>query len=393
MNLLIYSHFFAPSVGGVENIVQSLAAGLASLRDMNGDREFHVTLVTEIPAGGTDDKQFPFEVVRQPNFLALWRQIRRTDVLHLAGPALLPMFLAWISRKKYVIEHHGYQAVCPNGLLVHHPERTICPGYFQAARYGECFKCVRSEYASGRIATQLLLMMFPRYRLARAASTNIAVTHHVDLREKLPRTEVVYHGIEDPVTSRPAPALHAQSKISIAVVGRLVREKGIPTLLEAVKLLKLENLNFELRIIGDGPERERLEEIIQKENLQSHVFITGFLTGESLVAALQDVSLLVMPSTWEETAGLAAIEQMMRGRLVVAADIGGLREVIGDTGLKFAPGSATALADCLRSVITNPSLIGMLGQKARERALTQFDRPSMIARHAQIYRRASAPLE
>jgi hypothetical protein len=45
MNLLIYSHYFAPSVGGGESIVQSLAAGVAELRTLNGDREFNVTVV------------------------------------------------------------------------------------------------------------------------------------------------------------------------------------------------------------------------------------------------------------------------------------------------------------------------------------------------------------
>jgi glycogen synthase len=386
MNLLIYSHFFAPSVGGVENIVQSLATGIAGLRDLNGNREFHVMLVTEIPAGGYDDKQFPFEIIRRPNLLALWRVVRAADVIHLAGPAIAPMFLAWILRKKYVIEHHGYQAICPNGLLVHHPERSSCPGYFQAARYGECFACLRCEFSSRRVAARLLLLMFPRYWLARAAGKNIAITQHVDQRQKLPRTEVAYYGIEDALPGPRASEAMPRTKLCIACVGRLVPEKGIPILLEAARLLKLKNLDFEIRIIGDGPERRGLEEIIQREKLQSCVSITGFLTGEPLAAALQDVNVVVMPSTWEETAGLAAIEQMMRGRLVVAADIGGLCEVVGDTAMKFAPGSATALADCLRSVITNPSLIGELSQKARQRALNLFDRAGMIANHARIYR-------
>jgi hypothetical protein len=66
MNLLIYSHYFAPSVGGVESIVQSLADGIAKLRTLNGDREFNVTVVTETPAGSYDDTKFPFRMVRRP---------------------------------------------------------------------------------------------------------------------------------------------------------------------------------------------------------------------------------------------------------------------------------------------------------------------------------------
>ena len=97
---------------------------------------------------------------------------------------------------------------------------------------------------------------------------------------------------------------------------------------------------------------------------------------------------MVMPSTWEETAGLAAIEQMLRGRLVIAANIGGLSEVLGDSGLTFAPGDALSLANCLGSVMDNPALIGNYGEKARARASQMFQRSQMIAEHARIYRDA-----
>jgi len=56
MKLLIYSHFFAPSIGGVESAVLSLAGGLPELRIPNGDPEFEVTLVTYTPAGDFDDR-------------------------------------------------------------------------------------------------------------------------------------------------------------------------------------------------------------------------------------------------------------------------------------------------------------------------------------------------
>jgi glycosyltransferase involved in cell wall biosynthesis len=385
MNLLIYSHYFAPSIGGVESIVQSLAAGIAQLRTLNGDREFNVTVVTETPAGSYDDAKFPFRVVRRPGVIRLWQLVRASDVIHAAGPAFLPMFLSWLSRKRFVVEHHGYQATCPNGLFVHRPDRAICPGYFQAGRYGECFQCLRSEFSSGWTAAKLLAFMFPRHWLARAATTNIAVTSHVDQRQKLPHTKVVYHGIEDPL---PSPDRSPPQKLRIVYVGRLVPEKGVPVLLEAAKILKTEGHDFQIRIIGDGSERTNLETLIQQNKLESFISITGFLTGEAFARALQDVSVVVMPSTWEETAGLAAIEQMMRGRLAIAADIGGLTEVLGDTGLKFTPGNAVSLANCLRSPIENPALIGSYGEKARSRALQLFQRSKMVAEHSRIYRDA-----
>jgi glycosyltransferase involved in cell wall biosynthesis len=93
-----------------------------------------------------------------------------------------------------------------------------------------------------------------------------------------------------------------------------------------------------------------------------------------------------MPSVWEETAGLAAIEQMMRGRLVIASKIGGLAEIVGSAGLCFAPGSADALAECMRRVLQEPGLIDVLGSQARMRAFNLFARPRMIDEHRNLYR-------
>jgi glycosyltransferase involved in cell wall biosynthesis len=102
---------------------------------------------------------------------------------------------------------------------------------------------------------------------------------------------------------------------------------------------------------------------------------------------------MVMPSIWEETAGLAAMEQMMRGRLVIASDIGGLGEVVGESGLKFAPGDADALAARMRSVILDRSIMERYGQLARTRASVLFEQQRMIEEHARIYRALSSRAE
>jgi glycosyltransferase involved in cell wall biosynthesis len=97
-----------------------------------------------------------------------------------------------------------------------------------------------------------------------------------------------------------------------------------------------------------------------------------------------------MPSVWEETAGLAAIEQMMRGRLVIASKIGGLAEVVDEAGLTFPAGDAQALADCMLTVLQGPSIIESVGRTARDRALRFFRRERMIEDHAHVYREVRA---
>jgi len=388
MKILLYSHFFAPNIGGVETIVLSLARGLAELRASNGHPEFDLALVTQTPAENFDDCSLAFRTVRRPTIVQLWHLIRGSDVIHIAGPSLAPLFLSWLARRPVILEHHGYQAICPNGLLLHEPDKSVCPGHFQAGHYAKCLRC-KAQQASWVRSWISLLLMFLRHWLARRVAVNLAVTQHSLRRHALPCSSVIYHGIEDPSVHSPQPEfdLAGLQTICFAFVGRFVQEKGIPVLLEAARILLAEGHTFEVRLIGDGPERRRIEEIIVRQNLSACVHITGFLNGAALAESLRAVHVVVMPSVWEETAGLAAIEQMMRGRLVIASAIGGLQEVVGPGGLTFPAGDASALADHMKAVLQNPTLLKTLGRNARDRALELFLRGRMIVEHADFYRR------
>jgi glycosyltransferase involved in cell wall biosynthesis len=390
MKLLIYSHFFAPSTGGVETIVMSLAQGLAALQSPAGDAQFEVTVATHTPPGTFDDSALPFQMTRQPSLGRLWGLVRACDVVHMAGPSLLPLMLARVAGKPVVLEHHGYQAICLNGILVQHPQGTLCPGHFQARRYVKCLRCQGADTSALRSCAKLI-SMFPRLWLARRAARNVAITNHVSARHQLPNSSSIYYGIEEAshekvAGSNASEGSHHPLPICFAYVGRLVSEKGIRTLLEAVRMLATEAHSFRVRLIGDGPERNALEAIIARDRLGIKVTIEGFLTGSALSNALRDVHVIVMPSTWEETAGLAAIEQMMRGHLVIASRLGGLAEVVSDAGMLCEPGNAAALADCMRQVLQDPSLIQSFGIKARDRAIKFFRRDRMIAEHVSLYR-------
>lgn len=393
MKLLLYSYHFAPSVGGVESIAMSLASGLSGLQTSDGHRGFEVTVATQTAAGQFDDSALPFKVVRGPRAAELRKLIRAADAVHIAGPAVAPMFWSWWTGKPYLVEHHGYQAICPNGLLFFHPKKAVCPGHFQARRYDQCLRCNAMNVGTMRSA-RLLCAPFLRKWLAKRAAANIAISSHVLRRHTLPRSLLCYYGIEDPLAGAGADDHPMQEReiLCFAYVGRLVEEKGPLLLIEAAKCLRKEGFRFMLRFIGDGPERQKLEDLASAAGLTEAetVEFTGFLRGSVLAKNLRSVDVVVMPSICEETAGLAPIEQMMSGRLVIASDIGGLGEVVGDAGLKFEAGNSEALAACMRQVLRNPFLIGEIGRKARERALRLFERQRMVAEHATIYRQAVA---
>jgi glycosyltransferase involved in cell wall biosynthesis len=95
-------------------------------------------------------------------------------------------------------------------------------------------------------------------------SANLAISQHVLNRHALPRSSVVHYGIEDcrAGENQQQDTDVLPDKISFAFVGRLVREKGIDALLKAACILRGKEKSFEVFLIGDGPERSRLQEII-----------------------------------------------------------------------------------------------------------------------------------
>src|SRR5580693_9840022 len=238
MKLLIYSHFFAPSIGGVETLVLSLARGLAGLVAASGASEFEITLVTQTHAGKFDDLSFPFRVVRQPSLFQLWDLIRACHVVHVAGPALAPLFLGLLARKPIVLEHHGFQTICPNGQLLIEPAGTPCPGHFMAGRHGECLRCNSGQ---GWFASRKLwLLTFLRRFLCRRAASNITPTAWLGGLVHLPRVTAIPHGVEVVTPALDLSAGPSRTPV-VAFQGRLVTTKGVGILLDATRILLGQN--------------------------------------------------------------------------------------------------------------------------------------------------------
>ncbi len=379
--LLLYSHFFPPSVGGVETIVLSLARGLAGLRDSNGVKQFELTLVTQTPAGNDDDAALPFRVMRQPGLVQLWQLIRTADVVHVAGPALAPLIFGLLAGKPVVIEHHGFQAICPNGQLLIEPAGAPCPGHFMAGRHSECLRCNSAQ--GWLVSGKLWLFTFVRRFLSARAAANIAPTEWLGSLLHVPRITAIPHGLEAKGGAlRPVPP---PGRSLIVFQGRLVTTKGVRVLLEAARLLRAQNRSFELLIIGDGPERPALEQFAGEAQLAPFVRFTGGLKEEQLEEAVSRATVVVVPSLGGEVFGLVVAENMLRGLPVIASDLGAFAEVLGDAGLSFRTGDATELAAALARLLDDHVLAGSLGQRARQRALDFCDYGEMIRAHSDIY--------
>ncbi len=378
MKVLLYSKVFWPMIGGVETYTRLLAEGL-------GARAGYEVTVATATAGASAVPGGHARIVRAPTLPELLRLIRQTDVVLLAGPALVPLAMALVFGRRVFIEHHGYQACCPNGLLFYEPDQSVCPERYLRGDVGSCLKCNwKTMGPMGSVAS--LIGTAVRRWLCHRSAGNICVSQHVSRKVDLPRSRVIYHGLPaDNNALWKKPTTRNEGPLVFAYVGRLTGVKGLSTLLEAASLLKKEQRRFLLRIIGDGSARLELEKRAQRLDLEDTLVITGVLSDESLQRALEDVSVVVMPSIWEETAGLSAMEQMMRGRTVIAADIGGLSEVVGEAGLKYQPGDIVGLADRMRQILNNTTIMNELGDCAGRRAKRLFRQEQMVESHAYIF--------
>ena len=384
--VLIYAQSWAPAVGGVEVITKALADGIAKWAKNQAGDSVHVTLVTLSLADGVNDSLLPFRVVRRPSLWKLIQLFLSADIVHLAGPALLPLALGWLLKKRTVLEHHNYQSICPNGLLIYRPDSSICPGHFLAGNYKECVRC-NSEILGYANSLRNLFLAFPRRWLSRRVTANVAPSRHMKARASLPQTQVIYHGVADADVSLESLPKRADGPVCFAFVGRLVKEKGISLLLEGASELVAEGCDIHLIIVGDGPERSALEVMAENLGLKKRTEFMGAVPIASISNVLSGATAVVMPSTWEDVAPLVALEQMMQGRVVIASDVGGLGETVNGFGLTFPPGDVVSLKSCMRKTIENRSLSIQMGRRAQLNAKSNFSEDRMVQEHVQLYRR------
>ena len=386
--LMIYSADFWPLVGGIQSVVMALARGFATGERF--PRKMECTVVTETPAGAAPDSDLPFRVVRNPTLLELTRLLWRSDLVHVAGPALRPLFLGFLLRKPMVVEHHGFQSVCPNGSLFHEPTHTACDGHFLAGHHRECWKC---NAASGYWrSVRLWALTFCRRWLCRFVDANIAPTTWLQRLLHVPRTFVIPHGVADRPFSPlsfpqgPPDAAPCGSSPKFVFVGRLVSTKGAELLLHASRELLNRGVEFRVLVVGDGPERKKLECLSSDFGLAPRVDFVGEKTAEDdMQALLGDAIAVVIPSITAEAFGLVAAENMMRGRAIITPDGGSLAEVAGETGLKFTAADANSLADCMEKLARSPEIAIQLGGQARRHSLNNFRVQGMLDGHLALY--------
>jgi glycosyltransferase involved in cell wall biosynthesis len=335
MKILFFSYGFWPKIGGIEEVSRTLAL------------EFHrrgheICLVTHAPSDQQGD--FPFEIVRRPGRRQLAARARWSDVVFQNNISLRYAWPLMFVRRPWVIAHHSF-----------------------------------IQQSSGRPAIQDFVKRF----LLRFGA-NIAVSEAIAQDIRVPC--VVAGNPYRANVFRLYPEV-ARAK-QLGFVGRLVTQKGVDVLIEALAILRARNVTPSLTIFGDGPARADLEALVRGRSLSNQVQFAGVVMDDALARALNEIQIVVAPSVGLESFGLVAIEAIACGCAVVASDIGGLKEAVGPCGWTVPPRDAQALADQLQAALSDTAQISEKRSHA-EAHLARFTVDAVATKYLDVLAKAA----
>jgi glycosyltransferase involved in cell wall biosynthesis len=192
------------------------------------------------------------------------------------------------------------------------------------------------------------------------------------------KIEVLYHGIE--IDRYPFEAKAPPDSPLILAGGSLIPQKGLSDLVEALAIVRENDVSFRAGIFGDGPERRILESLIDEHRLGDVVELTGTLPHDDVIGLMQRASVFVMPSKLAAhgyTDGLPNVvaEAMACGVCVVATRYSGIPELVEDgaDGLLVEPGDVAGLATSIERVLKDIGLWQALCVHARTKVESVFD--------------------
>jgi glycosyltransferase involved in cell wall biosynthesis len=171
----------------------------------------------------------------------------------------------------------------------------------------------------------------------------------------------------------------------ILFLANLHKRKGIYDLLEAFEAVVRAVPQARLTIAGDGPEKERVEQLVDAMPAPNRVTILGAIPRDKVADVFRSCSVYCLPSHGEPF-GMAALEAMSCGKPVVATAAGGLDYLVdGEGGVKVPVGDSEKLAEALIRLLKDPQLCRQMGEHNREVAVSAYDWDLVVSNLERIY--------
>jgi glycosyltransferase involved in cell wall biosynthesis len=174
---------------------------------------------------------------------------------------------------------------------------------------------------------------------------------------------------------------------TLGFLGRLVEDKGLPTIIEALTMLP----DYCRAVFtGNGPMKSVLEEQATRLNVSERVTFKGGVPTYEAPRVLQEMDVLVLPSltrpNWKEQFGRVLAEAMACETPVIGSDSGEIPYVIADAGLIFPEGNARELSQRVQQLLDDPTLYATLARKGRQRVLENYTQEQITKQTYEVYR-------
>jgi len=379
MNIIDFVPYYRPHIGGLEKFAEELHERFLE----KGDRV--VVFAPDLPQSKLIETKGNFTIIRYPAFEIIpnyplpkfWQkecqaQFKRLgeepcDVVISTSRFFFLSVIAhiWAKRhhKKRLHIEHGSDYVTSTPIVT-----------FLAYIYDKTFGVFVLKYADAVVAASLSAARFVK-KLS---------------RRKVP---IIYRGmsyehIESIPTNQTLRETYAPKKI-ITYLGRLIHGKGVTVLLDAISKMKQDD--FVLIIVGDGPERERLEAQTHDLNLDARVVFLGSKPFDEAMGILKASDIFINPS-FNEGLPTSVLEAAACNISIVATNVGGTPEIVEHerSAILIPPNDTKAIQYALESVLKSESLRHTLANAARERIKQYFTWEKNVAAYRSILRKLSS---
>jgi len=364
----MHAVYFPPEVGGLESHVFYLCRALA--------REGHrVDVVTSRSRSGLPR----YEVVNGVGVWRTWMPARNTPGWATHAFASLPRFRA-LARGADVLHAQDIAAVIP-GMV---------------GRWAGGAPLVTTYHTSHFLRRADSAFWRPIFRrFLEAADYNLAASEEIArVGEAIApgvSVEPLANGVETSIFRRVEPSLPAPNagRRRLLVPRRLFEKNGVEYFVRALPLIARE-ADVEAVVVGDGPQRARLEALADELGVAGRIRFMGARPHAEMPGLLSSAALAVFPSLMEATS-VAALESMACELPVAASRVGGLPELVDETvGGLFRPADPADLARAVVGLLGRTDLAA-LGAEARRRVVERWSNARLAARHLEIYEALTNP--
>ncbi len=315
-------------------------------------------------------------------------KIEKPDIVHLNNFAhqISPSILDALNKYKIpmVMTMHDYKLVCPTyNMLLNGKPCEKCKG----GRYYQCFinKCAKKSFSKSLL--NAFEMHLHQHVLRLYDLIDIFISPSEFLKSKL--EEMGFKGrvkhIPNFAELDEFQPQYTWLENTIVYFGRLSQEKGLLTLIEAIKKIN----GIFLKIIGDGPMEAILKEKVRNENIKN-IYFLGYKSGEDLKEEIRKIMFVVFPSECYENNPYTVIESFALGKPVIGSRMGGIPELVkeNETGLLFDPSNSDDLSLKIEYLRNNPNEIMKMGRNARAFVELQINAENHYQKLMELYNQA-----